>query len=58
MTKELYGAIEAAKAGAVGVLVRSLTHSLDTVPHTGAMSYEKEFQEYPLQPFPQLMQEC
>lgn len=36
-----YGAIEAAKAGAVGVLVRSLTHSLDTVPHTGAMNYEK-----------------
>ena len=36
-----YGAIEAAKVGAVGVLVRSLTHSLDTIPHTGAMSYEK-----------------
>ena len=36
-----FGAIEAAKAGAVGVLVRSLTHSLDTIPHTGAMSYEK-----------------
>lgn len=34
------GAIAAAKAGAVGVLVRSLTHALDTVPHTGAMGYE------------------
>ena len=34
------GAIAAAKAGAKGVLVRSLTHALDTVPHTGAMGYE------------------
>ena len=34
------GAIKAAEAGAIGVLVRSLTHALDTVPHTGAMSYQ------------------
>ncbi|MDH4070661.1 MAG: M20/M25/M40 family metallo-hydrolase [Ignavibacteria bacterium] len=34
------GAIEAAKAGAVGVLVRSMTHAVDDVPHTGAMNYE------------------
>lgn len=33
------GATEAAKHGAVGVLVRSMTHALDDVPHTGAMSY-------------------
>ena len=35
------GAEEAAKYGAVGVLVRSLTHKLDDVPHTGSMSYGK-----------------
>lgn len=35
------GAIEAAKYGAVGTLVRSLTHALDTLPHTGAMNYEE-----------------
>lgn len=34
------GAVAAAKAGAIGVLVRSLTHSLDTLPHTGSMNYE------------------
>lgn len=33
------GAIEAAKAGAVGVLVRSMTLARDDVPHTGAMNY-------------------
>ena len=42
-----YGAIAAAKAGAIGTLVRSLTHSLDTVPHTGAMSYEKGVHRIP-----------
>jgi len=34
------GAVAAAKAGAIGVLVRSLTHALDTMPHTGSMHYE------------------
>ena len=34
------GAARAAKAGAV-VLVRSLTHALDTLPHTGSMRYEE-----------------
>lgn len=33
------GAAEAAKFGAVGVIVRSLTHRLDDFPHTGTMSY-------------------
>ena len=33
------GAEEAAAYGAVGVLVRSLTHKIDDVPHTGSMSY-------------------
>ncbi len=34
-----YGAEEAAKYGAVGVVVRSMTLRLDDYPHTGAMSY-------------------
>jgi len=33
------GAIEAAKKGAVGALVRSLTLAKDDYPHTGAMQY-------------------
>lgn len=33
------GAIEAAKAGGVATLVRSMTTRLDDVPHTGAMHY-------------------
>jgi len=33
------GPAAAAKHGAVGVLVRSLTHRLDDVPHTGATTY-------------------
>jgi Zn-dependent M28 family amino/carboxypeptidase len=34
------GAVEAAKAGAVGALVRSMTLALDDVPHTGSMGYQ------------------
>jgi len=34
------GAVEAAKVGAIGVLVRSMTTRLDDVPHTGAMRYQ------------------
>src|SRR5690606_24598217 len=34
-----YGAREAAKYGAVGVMVRSMNLRLDGFPHTGAMSY-------------------
>jgi hypothetical protein len=34
------GAIAASKAGSQGALVRSMTHSLDTIPHTGAMRYQ------------------
>jgi Zn-dependent M28 family amino/carboxypeptidase len=33
------GAVEAAKAGAVAALVRSLTLRLDDLPHTGSMRY-------------------
>lgn len=34
------GAAEAAEYGAVGVIVRSLTHRLDDFPHTGSMTYK------------------
>ncbi|MFD2517988.1 M20/M25/M40 family metallo-hydrolase [Salinimicrobium flavum] len=33
------GAQEAAKFGAAGVIVRSLSHKIDEYPHTGSMSY-------------------
>ncbi len=41
------GAIEASKAGALGVLVRSMTGSLDDVPHTGAMNYADSIPKIP-----------
>ena len=34
------GAVEASKLGAIGVIVRSMTTSLDDYPHTGSMYYE------------------
>ncbi len=41
------GAVEAAKAGAVAALVRSLTLRLDDFPHTGLMLYDSEVREIP-----------
>jgi carboxypeptidase Q len=41
------GAIEAAKYGAVGVLIRSLTTKYDNVPHTGSMNYVDSLPEIP-----------
>ncbi|MEQ9187580.1 MAG: M20/M25/M40 family metallo-hydrolase [Cryomorphaceae bacterium] len=35
------GAVEAAKYGAVGAIVRSLNLRIDDFPHTGSMKYEK-----------------
>ncbi len=35
------GAKEAAKFGAVGVVVRSMSHKIDTFPHTGVMAYDE-----------------
>ena len=37
------GASRAAKYGAVGVLVRSMTLALDDVPHTGTLHYDSTF---------------
>jgi len=41
------GAIEAAKRGAVGALVRSLTSARDDNPHTGAMAYDAAVTKVP-----------
>lgn len=41
------GASEAAKMGAVGTLVRSMTLKHDDNPHTGVMGYEKDVKKIP-----------
>jgi carboxypeptidase Q len=41
------GAVEAAKYGAVGVIVRSMTLTNDTNPHTGAMRYVDSIPKIP-----------
>ncbi|NEU08971.1 M20/M25/M40 family metallo-hydrolase [Flavihumibacter sp. R14] len=41
------GAIEAAKLGAVAVIVRSMTHALDDYPHTGGMRYADNVTKIP-----------
>lgn len=41
------GPSRAAKYGAIGVLVRSLTTELDDVPHTGATRFEREADRIP-----------
>jgi carboxypeptidase Q len=41
------GPSNAARYGAVGVLVRSMTSSVDNNPHTGAMIYNDSFPEIP-----------
>jgi carboxypeptidase Q len=41
------GASEAAKYGAIGVIIRSLTTSLDDFPHTGVLYYKKGIPEIP-----------
>lgn len=37
------GASRAAKYGAVGVIVRSMSHSTDNAPHTGGMHYDSAY---------------
>jgi carboxypeptidase Q len=41
------GASRAAKYGAVGVMIRSLTEATDNNPHTGGMSYNDSFPKIP-----------
>ncbi|MCB1052865.1 MAG: M28 family peptidase [Acidobacteria bacterium] len=41
------GAIEAAKVGAIGAIVRSMTNRLDDFPHTGAMRYDENIPQIP-----------
>ncbi len=41
------GAIESAKLGAVGVIIRSLGLPVDEHPHTGSMHYEDSIQKIP-----------
>ena len=41
------GPVEAAKLGAAAVLVRSMTLSLDDVPHTGGLRYNPEVRRIP-----------
>ncbi|MFQ6082229.1 MAG: M20/M25/M40 family metallo-hydrolase [Candidatus Aminicenantia bacterium] len=41
------GAVEAAKVGAVAVLVRSLTTRVDDFPHTGLMRYDPQVPKIP-----------
>ena len=41
------GAIKAAEVGAVASICRSITTSLDDVPHTGAMRYSEEVEKIP-----------
>jgi len=41
------GAVEAARAGGVAALVRSMTGRIDDVPHTGAMGYNDSLPKVP-----------
>lgn len=41
------GAVEAAKYGAVGALVRSLNLRIDEFPHTGSMKYDSDIDSIP-----------
>jgi carboxypeptidase Q len=46
-SQRYWGAAAAAKQGAVGVLVRSLTTLTDHFPHTGSMAYDDEVKKIP-----------
>lgn len=41
------GASRAAKYGALAVVVRSMTHGMNNLPHTGAMAYNDSFPKIP-----------
>ncbi len=40
VTQRWAGAVEASKRGAIGVVIRSLSSSINDYPHTGSMTYE------------------
>lgn len=44
------GAVEAAKKGAIAVIIRSLGLPIDEHPHTGSMHYEKDIPKIPAAP--------
>lgn len=41
------GAMEASKKGAIGVVIRSLSSSINKFPHTGSMAYADEIKKIP-----------
>ncbi len=41
------GASRAAKYGAVGVIIRSMSHSTDNFPHTGSLRYDSAYTKIP-----------
>lgn len=45
--QRLYGASKAATLGATGVVVRSVTTSLDDIPHTGVLLYDEGVKKIP-----------
>ncbi|MGB5289486.1 MAG: M20/M25/M40 family metallo-hydrolase, partial [Ignavibacteriaceae bacterium] len=47
INQRIEGAIEAAKYGAVGVVIRSITTKYDNNPHTGIMNYDDSIHKIP-----------
>jgi carboxypeptidase Q len=45
--QRVFGAVEAAKLGAIGVMIRSITTKYDNVPHTGVMIYNDTIPKIP-----------
>jgi carboxypeptidase Q len=45
--QRVFGAVEAAKQGAIGVMIRSITTKYDNVPHTGVMIYNDTIPKIP-----------
>ena len=45
--QRVWGASQAAKYGALAVIVRSMTNNIDDVPHTGTLVYREEYPKIP-----------
>ncbi|HHM21148.1 MAG TPA: peptidase M28 family protein [Bacteroidetes bacterium] len=45
--QRVFGAVEAARFGAVGVVVRSMASGLDDIPHTGSVAYKEGVEKIP-----------